>query len=243
MNIAQKLLGAIFPPYKFASVRKEQGRLFNAIVSSLTDEFAEIKNQGLSARLLGLDSWTLYPEFKFTTIAYGGRTIFKYKRRGEDFKISGLKIFSEKAKRYEEIELLIHDNLITGLRITNSNYNLAEFDLQQINNNNIVKTSFDFLPSEIDIFYDNLNQNVKGKLNPNDLSEIDFGNRTFYTFYEMEDGNYLAVDKKENVFSLVHDARPMATKMKITFFDILDDIANNRFDKEKHLEERYKKSK
>jgi hypothetical protein len=56
----------------------------------------------------------------------------------------------------------------------------------------------------------------------------------------LEDGNYLATDKKLNVYSLVHDARPMAKKLKHSLADILDDIATKTFDKEKHLEERYK---
>ena len=108
----------------------------------------------------------------------------------------------------------------------------------KIDNTNISKSSFAFPSSDIDTFYEELPENIKEKLDPNNLSEIDFANRIYYTFYDMEDGNYLAVDKKLTVYSLVHDARPMAKKMKITFGEILNDLANNKFDKEKHCEER-----
>ena len=61
----------------------------------------------------------------------------------------------------------------------------------------------------------------------------------YYTFFDLEDGNYLAVDKKLNVYSLVHDARPMVKKMKVTFKSILDELASGSFQIEKHLDERY----
>ncbi len=243
MNILQKILGTVFPPYKHSVLRQEQTRLFTAIISSLPEDFNEIKQQTLSARLWGLDNWKLYPDFKFVSLSYGGDTLFKYKKRGQNFKISGLQVFSNLTRQFEDIEILIQDNLISGLKIKNSEYQLSEFDLDKINNNGVSKSVFTFPPNEIDIFYDALDQEIKNKLNPDDLFDIDFNNRTFYSFCNLEDGNYLAVDKNLKVYSLVHDAKPMVTGIKISFSDILSEIADNKFDKEKHLEERYRNSK
>lgn len=243
MNILQKILGTFFPPYKHNVLRQEQANLFTAVISSLPENFNEIKEQTLSARLWGLDNWKLYPDFKFVSLSYGGDTVFKYKKRGQNFKISGLQIFSNLTKQFEDIEILIQDNLVSGLKIENSQYQLSEFDLDKINNKGVIKSAFTFAKSNIDIFYDSLDQEIKNKLNPDDLFDIDFNNRTFYSFCDLEDGNYLAVDKNLKVYSLVHDAKPMVTAIKITFSDILSEIANNKFDKEKHLEERYRNSK
>lgn len=243
MNILQKILGTIFPPYKHSVLRQEQARLFTAVISSLPEDFNEIKQQTLSARLWGLDNWKLFPDFKFVSLSYVGDTVFKYKKRGQDFKISGLEIFSNLTKQFEDIEILIHDNLVSGIKIENSQNQLSEFDLGKINNKGVTVSTFAFPPSNIDIFYDSLSQEIKNKLNPDDLFDINFNNRTFYSFYDLEDGNYLAVDKNQKIYSLVHDAKPMATEIKISFSDILTEIANNKFDKEKHLEERYRNSK
>ena len=98
-----------------------------------------------------------------------------------------------------------------------------------------------FPPSDIEIFYEKLDLNLKNKLNPDDIFDIQFNHRTYYAFYDLEDGNYLATDKKLNVYSLVHDATPMAKKMKCSLADILADIETKKFDKEKHLENRLKK--
>lgn len=243
MNIHQKILGTVFPPYKHSVLRQEQAKLFTAIISSLPEHFNGIKEQTLSARLWGLENWKLYPDFKFVSLSYGGDTVFKYKKRGQNFKISGLQIFSNLTRQFEDIEILIQDNLVSGLKIKNSQYQLSEFDIGKIKNKDATKSVFTFPPSDIDIFYDTLDQEIKNKLNPDDIFDIDFNNRTFYSFCDLEDGNYLAVDKNLKVYSLVHDAKPMVTGMKISFIDILSEIADNKFEKEKHLEERYRNSK
>jgi hypothetical protein len=138
------------------------------------------------------------------------------------------------------VEFLINDNYLAGLKIDNSTYEIEEFDLNRIESKNLQRTPVDFPPSEIDLFYETLDDNVKSRLNPDDIFDIDFGNRTYYAFYDLEDGNYLATDKKLNVYSLVHDAKPMAKKLKYSLSDILGDIEKKTFDKDKHLEGRYK---
>ncbi len=243
MNVFHKIGAAIIPFYKQKILIKEQRKLFNAIVLTLPDEFETIQNQTISGNLLGLDDWALFPDFKFTTIFYGGNKLFEFKKRGQNFKISGLEIFSNKTNQFENIEILIHDNLINGLKIYNADYKLGEFNLSEIKIVKLIKSDFKFPPSEVEIFYDSLAKNVKQRLDIADLFDIDFNNRTFYAFYDLEDGNYLAVDKKANVYSLVHDAKPAATKMGIQFYTILEDIQTNKFNKESHLANRYKSSK
>jgi len=139
MNIIQRILGTLFPPYKYSIIRKEQGKLFNTIINSLPVEFSEIKEQLAWARLMALSNWVLFPEYRFTAMAYSGESLFKLQKRKKNYKISGLTIFSKKTNKWEQIELLIQDNLIRGLRISNSNYDLSEFDLNKISNSNVIR--------------------------------------------------------------------------------------------------------
>jgi len=241
MNILQKALGAIFPPYKYNAIRKEQRKLFNTIIEALPEKLSEIKNQTINSNFYDLTNWELYPDFKYVAIGYVGDTVFKYKKRGNNYHISGLRIFSKQNNHFEKIELLIQDNLVAGLKITNSTYQLDEFKLSSIDNTNFSMTRFDFPPNEIDLFYDSLDSNIREKLNYNELFDIDFNGRTFYVIYDLEDGNYIAVDNKQNVYSLIHDAEPMILKMKITFLEILEQIENNQFDVSAHFDKRYGK--
>lgn len=239
MNFLQKIRATIFPKYKKILLKKEHLNLLSNIATALPDEFQDLKYQLLSGHILGFINGTLNPDFKSILVTYSER-ISKFKKRGQNFKISGLKIHSNRSNSFEEIELLVRDNLFAGLKIKNSKYELGEFKLTQIINDSVTKSDFFFPPNEIDTFYDTLDPAIKDLLNPNDIIDIEFNNKTYYSFYDMEDGNYLAVNKKLNVYSLIHDATPMVSKMKISFIDILSDINENRFDKESHFNERYK---
>jgi hypothetical protein len=243
MNSIQRFFGAVFPPYRHSLIQKEQGQILSALLDSLPKEFENLKQQAKGSRFFGLSNWVLFPEFKFITTAFPGETVYQYKKRGQDYKISGVKLFSKKENTFIDAELLIQDNLITGIRIPKSNYELSEFDISRINGIVATKSPFDFPQSDIDKFIESLDADIKEKVNPDKVFDIDFGNKTFFAFFDMKDGNYLAVDKNQKVYSLVHDAKPMSKQMKITFREILSDIAEGRLNKDQHLDERYRSVK
>ncbi|MCW3106899.1 MAG: hypothetical protein JWQ09_1405 [Segetibacter sp.] len=243
MNFIQGLLGKAFPPYRHSLLRQEQGQIVSAIINALPSGFSDLKEQIADTRNISLNSWTLFPEYKFVSGSFPGERIFKYKKNGINYKISGIEVFSKLQQKYVEAEILINNNLIAGLKISNAVYELADLDTSYIVGRNANKSVFDFPKSELDKFVDSLDVDIKNRLNLHGLFEIDFDNQTFFTFYDLEDGNYLAVDKKKTVYSLVHGSKPMAKKMKTTLLQILTDIQNGKFDKQRHLDERYAGSK
>jgi hypothetical protein len=242
MTGLQKIAGRLFPPYKFKVQRKEWTLLVDSLIFSLPNDFCELKDQRQSSNLFDLSDWDLFPGFKFITIGYPKTTLNDFKKRGQNYRLSGQRIFSKKINDYVNVEFMIHDNYLVGFRIENSNYEIEEFDLNRIESKNTQRTLVAYPPSEIEMFYANLDDNLKSRLSPDDIFDIDFNNRTYFAFYDLEDGNYLATDKKLNVYSLVHDARPIAKKLKHSLTEILVDIETKQFNKDKHLEKRYKDS-
>lgn len=240
MNLIDKIFGMLFPPYQFKITRKEQKMILRAVIDSLPKDFDEFKFQISTLTFHGLSDWSLIPDYKFVYFSYPENTLNDYKKRGINYKISGIEIFSKKTKEYEHIEILVNDNLLSGFRISNSDYSLYELDLKKINAKNAVKSNFDFPPNEIDLFYDSLDCKIKSMLNPEEIFEIDYNNKTFYAFYDLENGNYLAIDKNQSVYSLIHDAKPAITKIKCSFEDILVDVIAGKFDKDKHMVERFR---
>lgn len=240
MSLLQKTLAAIFPKRKTALILNEQKELFYSVINSLPDDFADLKIQAKANNFEGLKNWELHPDFKYTEITYPGENYRKYHTRGKDIKISGLRIFSKVHQRFEEAEIVLHNNLIWAFKISHSKYKPEEFDFSNIKNKNIDIATFKFEPIKVDIFYDNLDDAIKEKLDYYTVFDIDYDGRIFYTFYDFEDGNYLAVDKELNVYSLVYDAEKEILKMETSFLDILEEINTNRFDQELHLENRYK---
>lgn len=242
MNGIKKLLGRIFPPYKFEIQRREWTILVETLVSDLPNGYHSLKEQIQETRLLDLSDWGLFTSFKYIVKSYGPKGMAHFKKRGENYHLSGQQIFSQKINGYTNVHYIIHENILTGIKIENSNYEIEEFDFKRLISDNLKQTSMDFPPTAIDLFYNRLDYQLKSRLNPDNLIDIDFNDRTYYAFYDLEDGNYLAVDKKLTVYSLVHDALPMSKKMKYSLSEILDYIESGDFDEEKHLNERYKQS-
>jgi hypothetical protein len=242
MTLLQKLIGRIFPPYKFKVQRQEWTVIVDSLINALPDDFGDLKEQRRSTRLYNLSDWEAVPGFRFMTIGYSDAALKAFVKRGQNYKLSGQRIFSVKADRYVNVEFILRDNCLTGLSIEQSNYELQEFDLNRIENKNLQKTPVDLPPTDIDLFYAQLHDDIKSKLSPGDIFEIDFDNRTYFAFYDLEDGNYLATDKKMHVYSLVHDARPQMQKLKTSLPDILANIEAKTFDKVRHLAERHKGS-
>lgn len=241
MNKLQKIVGKLFPPYRFKIERQELTILVDSLISSLSEDFDDLKEQRKKTKLFNLNDWDLFPGFKFVTILYPGTTLNDFKKHGDNYKISGLRIYSKRQRDYKKAFFLIRDSCLVGIRIEDSSYQMEEYDLLKIETESIQKEAVYFPPSEIELFYDKLDDVLKSQLNLDDVFEIDVNNRTYYAFYDMENGNYLAVDKKLNVYSLVHDAQPVSKKINYTMNNILSDIKTKTFDIDKHLEGRYKK--
>jgi hypothetical protein len=240
MNVIQKTLSSLFPKYKSRLIIEEQKKLFHGIMNALPDHLSDLKTQAKINNFQGLKKFDLHPHFKYTEIYYPGENYFKYKIRGKNSKISGLRIFSKVNQRFEEAEILIWDNLIWALKINHSNYDFKEFDFSKVRNNSIDISNFDFPSRKIDLFYDSLDEAIQERLDYNELFDEEIDGKIFYTFYALEDGNTLAVDEELNVYSIAYDTDDMIVKMNISFIQILEDIAANRFDEKKHIEERYK---
>ncbi len=242
MNGFQQFLGKIYPPYKFNTLRKEQNELFSAIIQNLPKEFnhlIELKNK---TKFLGLSDWDIFPEYKFITQSYPEETLREFTKKGEDYSLSGIQIFSNKSSEWSDVEILVNQGHLSGLRISNSHYELKEFDLTKIQMDAIIKLDFEFPTSEVDLFYDSLEPSLKDRIDSLNFFDIQLGNRTFYAFYDLEDGNYLAVDKKLKVYSLIHDAIPASKLLKMTLSEILDQIESGDFNAGEHVGNRYEKS-
>lgn len=241
MNIFQKIIGLIFPSYRKSVVRQEENRLFIAIIKALPGSLSDIKINSINSKLFGLIDWKQYAGFKFVTFSVSEKTLLENRKRGCNFRISGISIFSLKTNKFEDVEFLVKNNFISGIRISNDNFQISQFDISKINTEKITKIDFSFPPDDIDVFYNSLDQDIKNKLNIDDIFDIEFNRKTYYVFFNLEDGNYLAVDKNQKVYSLVHDAKPMSKLMKISFLQMINKLSENNFNKEKHLEERYSK--
>lgn len=95
-------------------------------------------------------------------------------------------------------------------------------------------------PVEIENFYAQLDDSCKGFIDYHDIIPISFENMIIFTFYDLEDGNYFAVDRDGNAYSCIHDARPFIVKMNMKAKELIECIQNKTFNIQEHFEVRYK---
>ncbi len=241
MKIIDKILCKLSPTHLSKITKQWNELLVRSILAALPEDFSDLKKQADQIFAIYLSDWYAFPDYKGFVLSstVQENTFEKFRKKGLNYKISGIEIFSKKTQKFESVDILIEHNLLSGFKITNAKYNYEEFDLDQIISKNVIRNHFEFPPDEGDLFYDSLGAEVKKLLRPDDLYEVSgLNNRTLYAFLDLEDGNCLAVDKKQNVYSLVHDIRPAVSKIKYSFLEILTAIADGKFDKEKHLAER-----
>ena len=82
----------------FNKLFKNENDLVKAIISALPNDFAIIKTQFCSCYVHDIKIWDSFPDYRIVVVGYPGKTYFEYKKRGQNFKISGLEIYSDKNK-------------------------------------------------------------------------------------------------------------------------------------------------
>lgn len=128
------------------------------------------------------------------------------------FNLTGISVFNKKENKYQPIKLYYQSDGLTEIEIDNPEYFHKTFDLNQIQKNQIElehlkmenpdqKTAEKILKS--------LTKEQIGLLELEYTFEIEFDEKLYYTILDMEDGNYIAVDKKEKVYRLNHDHEKM----------------------------------
>lgn len=239
----RKILSSIWPPFRHELRREELQVFILRLISHLPDEFYFLREQYKVAKVFGLQNWILYPGYMFVSNAYPGNYIKKNKHSKENLRIYGMQIFSFESKKNENIELLVQRGELVGIKISNGEYEPSEFDLDRIDLSALESEPFFFEPDEIEIFLESLDSEIRKRLKEDEIFDIEVDGCDYFAFYDLDDGNYLATDKKQRVFSLVHGARPTIKRLNPSFLEILIELENNDFNTEKHLDERYSNSK
>ncbi|WP_299160629.1 hypothetical protein [uncultured Tenacibaculum sp.] len=141
------------------------------------------------------------------------------------FNLNGISVFNKKENLYQPIKLYYQSDGLTEIEIDNPEYFHKTFDLNQIQKNQIElehlkmenpdqKTAEKILKS--------LTKEQIGLLELEYTFEIEFDEKLYYTILDMEDGNYIAVDKKGKVYRLNHDHEKMVKLIAIKPTDFFE---------------------
>lgn len=236
MNFIKNIISKLSPNSDNAKYKLAE-KAFIDLINSLSEEFPKNVSYTLSGSYFSFVDWTSVPNYKFVMCRLSEESIKKYSDKSVNIKVHGIEVFSNSSGKFVPIELLIHNNFISGVKTPNND--LIDLDMNQINLTGLQKSEFNFPKEFIDSLYNKLPKHIQNKINQDSIIEIQINNKTFYTILNLEDGNYLAIDKNQKVYSLIHDALPNSKLLKQSLEEIFSDIDSGKFTIDNHLKERY----
>lgn len=148
-----------------------------------------------------------------------------------NFDLYGLKVFNKKRKEYEDITLFFRDNLLTLIEIEKPEkfHKIYDYSQLQIGELKIKPVSFENLDTKIarDILK-NVSKDKLKQLEIENAIEIECNENLYYTILDMENGNYIAVDKNEKVYRLNHEHIEKVKKISNNIDDFFDLYKGNK---------------
>ncbi|WP_298518863.1 hypothetical protein [uncultured Kordia sp.] len=204
----------------------EQFRL--QVAELLASEMPELKTVIGLSEIFGI-SFMQNPKSIYIATKYNSED-FKIINRNHKtcFNLTGISVFHKKEQRYQPIKLYYQSDALTKIEVDTPEYFHKIYDLTQILKENI---ELEHLPREnpdqaiVEKILKPLTPEQRNLLELADSFEIELDDQLFYTILDMEDGNYVAVNKKGNVFRLIHDHEEpvkLVANSPIDFFKIYD---------------------
>ncbi|MDN3724203.1 hypothetical protein QRD02_07395 [Aequorivita sp. SDUM287046] len=192
----------------------------------MISELPELKRSIGISRFVGFN-FMQKPNAIFILRGYDPRGIEEVNRNHNTyFNLTGISVWNRKAENYEPIKLRYQHDTLTQIETENPEYFHKTFDLNQIQRNEIKLEHLKLENPDRKIAEKALKSLSKEQMELLELEytfEIELDEKLYYTILDMEDGNYIAVDKKGKIYRLNHDhdqSVKLIASEPIDFFNI-----------------------
>ncbi|MEO7487191.1 MAG: hypothetical protein ABIU77_08820 [Ferruginibacter sp.] len=147
--------------------------------------------------------------------------------KGKNFELKNITIVADNSEF--NLNMMIYDGLLFGFEIEKNVIAINDFQIN-LSRFYIDKSKF-AKDSTIEKLVSNLSS---AKLDLYDLGEFEIDGKCYYQIKDLEDGNYIAIDKKAQVFGLIHDPYKIELINK-SLKQFVDDVNIGTFDFRKYL--------
>ena len=196
------------------------------IAELLNNEFPEFKKVIEMSNLSAIH-FTVKPQGIYLNRSYSPKVFEEIKRNhNTSFHLNGILVFEKKSKKHIPLKLHYFHNSLTSINIDDPKNFHRNFDLNNIKVEEIEIGHLKIQNPDKEIVLKVLKNIDEEKLNLLDIEntfEIEIGEKFFYTILDMEDGNYIAIDKQGKIYRLNHDHKERVKKIAenpIEFFKI-----------------------
>ena len=208
------------------------------IANLLESELPQLKVALGISRIHGI-SFMNDPNGIFVSRGYNPKQFEEINRNHKTlFNLTGISVWNRKSASYEPIKLNYHYDTLTKIETENPESFHKIFDLNQIQKNGIELEHLKMENPDQKIAEKALKSLTKEQLGILELDycvEIEIDEKLFYTILDMEDGNYIAVDKKGKVYRLNHDHEENVRLIADKPFDFFKIYRGQKSDLEKTM--------
>ncbi|MCH3882922.1 MULTISPECIES: hypothetical protein [Tenacibaculum] len=190
-------------------IKQKHLELFAIKIAELLEtELPQLKKAIGISRIAGI-SFMQKPSAIFILRGYNPKEFEEINRNHKTcFNLTGISVWNRKTENFELLKLNYQHDTLTKIEIANPEYFHKTFDLNRIQKSEIKLDHLKMENPDQKIAEKALKTLTKEQLKLLELDytfEIELDEKLFYTILDMEDGNYVAVDKKGKIYRLNHD--------------------------------------
>ena len=199
---------------------------FKQIFEKLPIDF-QFLSEGLDKGLYRRFSVNHAMKGHFYTISFDPSMSDKSITKGKQFELENI-IIKQDGEAYQ-LNITIHDGLWIGFEIEK---NILDFNNFQIDMSSFKKNKSKFsADTKIEKLVSGL---ICNQLDFTNLGEYDIEGKTYYQIKDLEDGNYIAIDNKGQVFRLINDPYKIELINK-SVRNFVDDVNGGQIDFNKYI--------
>jgi hypothetical protein len=212
----------MFTFFKRTKIAKWEMDLLKNVIEHLPEgyrHFQEQIDQGLfRSVLIGYSDIPGYVGFSFNE-----GMIDKFEKKHEkSFTLTGIRVFDKKSKEYLPYSIFFSAGTIIGYAV--GGYPKYDLDI------NDIKVDFKTTDRDITDDFEKIRKHLTpaeiNLLTPADIFEVTINGNIYYHLTDLEDGDFVGMDLKKNVFKITHNPLKV-TPIKADLLDFLKSIQTN----------------
>ena len=175
--------------------------LMQNIFNLLPDNFEFIKKQLDEGLIIGSEK-SNKPIDCYTKFTYDIKLLNKLEdKKGRYFGIRGVYVLDSETNELVELQINIGYGILISYFGIKVNFFSPVVDNIKINNFRIM----DFSDDNYDSIKDLLSINEKKLINTTDVYEVKLKGKSYYHLKDLEDGDFIGIDKDKKVYKITHD--------------------------------------
>ncbi len=208
------------------SIKDWEYNLLNRIVTNLPERYSFLNNQINDDFFVdSVDNEILKDNWKRVIL---NQNLYKtYQNKKFNFIIKDIRVFDLNYDSYITVDLDVFEGIIIGYKI---NSDSDSFDINRIDYLRIKEVKYENQYSDLLNVFCNYEIELLENKGYNNCYKIELEGREFYNFLELENGDLAALDKKGDLYLLIHD--PYSILFFCTKNEMLEKIKNDTLENE-----------